>query len=140
MRGPRIHFPTPEEEEALRQEFLQELKVLTGERVEADSKALPAMERLAEVLNGRSGQPYKLRSILWSLYNGKPTSLVEVVGLDWAIRKDLVAVILAFGSDSFFYDELKAAVTKAGQWDWFEEEWQNVEKLEEYVKAAKAAA
>jgi len=127
--GPQIHFPTPEEEE-----------VLGKERNEADAKALPAMERLAEVLQGRSGQPYKLRSILWSLYNGKPASLVEVVCLDWAIRKDLVAVILAFGSYSFFYQELKAAVTKAGQWNWFEEEWQNVKQLEEYVKAAKEAA
>src|SRR2546422_745404 len=43
----------------------------------AARRALPAMERLALVLQGRSGQPYHLREFLYSLYNGKPCPLVD---------------------------------------------------------------
>lgn len=106
--------------------------------------ALPALDRLAIVLQGRSGQPYKLRSILFSLWNGKPTSLVEITGLDWEIRQDLAAVLLAYGYEerdaACFYDAIQSAITKAGQWGWFLEERRNVELLAEYVNAAKEAA
>jgi hypothetical protein len=140
MSGPRIHFPTPEEREATQARLIEELATLRREQAEADAEALPALARLAEVLRERSGQPYKLRSLLWSLWNGKPTSLLEVVNLDRSIRKDLCAVLLAYGSDAVFYDALKAAVTRAGQWDWFVEEWQNVEALEKCLQAVKRAA
>lgn len=107
---------------------------------EAVTKAIPAMNRLAVVLQSRSGQPYKLRGLLYSLWNGKPFSLVEIVGLDWAIRKDLAAVLLAFGFEDklakFFYDAVRNAITGAGQWAWFLEEAENIEPLREWVKAA----
>ena len=74
---------------------------------------------LAIVLQGRSGQPYELRGLLYSLYNGQPSSLLEIVVFDWPIRKDLICVLSAFGHDEFFYDEMKAALVKAGVWEWF---------------------
>ena len=125
-KGPFIHFPTPEEDAAALQEFLAEQKLIRNERREAVANAIPAMERLAEVLKERSGQPYKIRALLHSMWNGKPAPLIELVCLDWALRKDLVAVMLAFGDDNFFYKEIEAAVRKAGQWRWFLEEINNI--------------
>lgn len=116
-----------------------------AERGEAAVKALPALDRLARILQGRSGQPYKLRGLLYSLYNGKPFSLLEIVGLDWDIRQDLCLVLLAFGHEErngvkFFYDAIKTAITKAGQWPWFIQEYENINALEEHIKAVKASA
>jgi len=76
----------------------------------------------------KTGQGYKLRALLYSLWNGKPASLFEIVALDFEIRQDLCAVALAFGfedwrgTDSFFYEQIRLAVSKAGLWHWFLEE------------------
>lgn len=78
-------------------------------------------------MSNQTGQGFKLRALLYSLYNGQPASLLDVVCLDWAIRKDLGAVVLAFGFDDphgsthFFYGALKSAVQAAGLWSWFVE-------------------
>lgn len=118
---------------------LAEMRAHALERRQACVDALPALDRLAEMMLGGSGQCYKVREILFSLWNGKPASLIEVVNLDWAVRKDLVAVILAFGYEDskvkFFYDALKSAVERRGNWDWFIEESDNLDKCREYVKA-----
>lgn len=110
------------------------------ERRQACLIALPAMERLAVVLKERSGQPYKLRALLYSLWNGKPASLVEIVCLDWELRKDLLMVLAAFGYEDdkagFFYVALEKVVRAAGQWDWFLEERFNIGQLKEYVESA----
>jgi hypothetical protein len=117
------------------QEALAERGRVIREQRAAAQAAAPAMQRLAEALQGRSGQPYKLRSILYSLWNGKPASLVEIVCLDWDIRKGLCAVLLGFGfggdrtTPEFFYQALQQAVTAAGQWTWFLEERHNVDLL-----------
>lgn len=133
--------PSDEERNAVLDEFFAEQRKINTEGRAAVEAAVPAMARLAEVLQGRSGQPYKLRALLWSLYNGQPTGLIEIVGLDREIRKDLCAVLLAFGFEetrfvdgvpqpgaSFFYDEMKAAIEKAGQWAWFIEEHKEEEE------------
>ncbi|MDR3406343.1 MAG: hypothetical protein P4L99_27915 [Chthoniobacter sp.] len=107
-------------------DFITEMQRIWTERRAAAEIARPALARLCEVLKDRSGQPYKLRALLWSLYNGKPASLLEIVCLDWQIRQDLCAVLLAFGFEgnprAFFYAEIKSAITEAGQWTWFVEE------------------
>jgi len=113
-----------EEEKRIMQSFFEGQKIMRAERDAAVKLALPAMDRLAKVLCCRSGQPYKLRAILFSMYNGKPTKL-EIVNFDWEIRKDLAAVCLAFGADGFFYDQMKAAIFNVGQWNWFVEEGGN---------------
>jgi hypothetical protein len=111
------------------------------QRRQACLVALPAMDRLAEVLKDRSGQPYKLRSLLYSLWNGKPASLVEIVNFDWEIRQDLLLVLAAFGYEDhkvmFFYDALRMAIERAGQWKWFLEERKNIELLRQYVESAR---
>ncbi|MGA3170324.1 MAG: hypothetical protein ABSE62_04865 [Chthoniobacteraceae bacterium] len=131
-----INPPTEEENKAALDEFIAEDRKQRNEARESATAAMPAVDRLCEVMRGRSGQPYKVRALLYSLWNGQPVSLVEVVGLDWKIKKDLCAVILAFGYESgpfckeefsFFYDAVTAAVKRAGQFEWFLEEHKETE-------------
>lgn len=121
-------------------EHFAEMRAVQEERRKAVELAKPALERLCAVLKDRSGQPYKVRNILYGLWNGKPCSIIEILNLDWAIRKDLCQVLLAFGfsdgNEEFFYKAIQDAVARAGQDNWFVEEGENVEVLEEYVKAA----
>ncbi len=94
-----------------------------------------ALDRLVPVLSGRSGQSYKLRGILFSMWNGQPFSWNEIVSMDTDIRKDLSVLIVAWGHDGCFYTELQRAVTAAGQWHWFLEQAHEVEKMRNYVEA-----
>lgn len=133
----KIRIPTEEENEAALREFFGRQRTVNMERSQAVSEAKPAMHRLAAVLCGRSGQPYHLRAVLFSLWNGKPASMVEIVNLDWEIRKDLAKVVLAFGSEDFFYAEMEKALRAAGQFDWFLEERHNVKDCQEYLESVK---
>lgn len=141
MSGPQIHFPTKEENDAYLAEFFKRENRVNQERTKAAVMAMPALKRLAKVLCERSGQPYKLRALLYSLWNGKPVQLIEVLGLDWEIRQDLCAVILAFGFESktidFFYKAIETEIQAVHQWPWFLEERFEYKVLEEYVKACK---
>jgi hypothetical protein len=110
---------SPAAEKKLWAEFHAKMRQLKTERAEAVTAACPALARLCDVMQCRSGQPYKVRALLWSLYNGKPVAMNESLGLDWEIKKDLAKVFLAFGDDSFFYDALREQVTAAGLWEWF---------------------
>ncbi len=143
MNGPIIHFPTAEENAAAMREFLQREKRVNQERLKAAVMAMPALKRLCRVMCERSGQCYKIRALLYSIWNGKPVELIEVLGLDWELRQDICAVILAFGFEGqgveFFYSELENQVRAVNQWNWFLEERLNVEKLAEYLAAAKEA-
>jgi hypothetical protein len=111
------------------------------EMQEACMQAQAALERLAEVMKGRSGQPHKVRTLLYSMWNGKPAELNELLGLDWQIKKDLVAVMLAFGYEDskvkFFYRAIETAIKNSGQWEWFLEERKNIRAMKEYIKAVK---
>jgi len=95
------------------------------QRYDAAKAAIPALDRLCNILRGRSGGPYTVRAILISLWNGQPASVQGVLNLDWEIRKDVCAVMLGFGYEDahikIFYNALEVAVTAAGQWDWFQE-------------------
>jgi hypothetical protein len=118
-------------------DLLDELKARSSRNRAAVDRARPALARLVEVMRGKSGQSYKLRGMLYSMWNGKPYSVLDCVGLDYELREDLGAVILAWGFGrgdwEFFYDAIKAAVTSAGLWDWFLDERFNIEELEAYV-------
>jgi len=139
MSGPKIHFPTKEENDAALQEFFARQKSVNAERVKAAVVALPALKRLCRVMCERSGQPYKVRALLYSLWNGKPVELNEVLGLDWELRKDVCQVILAFGFEEstvkFFYTAIENEIRAVRQWDWFLEERFNIRVLREYVQA-----
>jgi hypothetical protein len=107
------------------------MRQTTSERRQAARDANRLMPELLRCMANKTGQSYKLRALLWSLYNGQPASLIEVLGLDWSLRKALLAVVAAFGfeergsADSFFYQALKDHISGAGLWHWFTEEGQN---------------
>lgn len=108
--------------EVLRDAFAG-LRANNAERRAAVEIAIPALHRLCDVMAAMTGQSYKVRALLYSLWNGAPRSLLDVVDLDWSLRKDLGAVVLAFGfeqgSTAFYYDALKEAVSDRGIWKWF---------------------
>lgn len=116
------------------------MRTIQREFSEAGKRAKSACYRLAKVLMGTSGQPYKLRALLFSLWNGKPWTLNDVVALDWTIRKDLCLLLLGWGSSECFYDELREAIESVGQWEWFIEEAENLALLNKYVQAGKKGA
>jgi hypothetical protein len=99
-----------------------------GERASrrAIAAALPAARegicRIAEACAHKTGQSYHLRALLFSLWNGKPTRLIEIVNLDQALRMDLLAVLAVFGCDAFFYAEIQDAFKRGNLFEWFLEE------------------
>ena len=107
-------------------QIFAKLKANREEQRRAAVIARPALERLVVVCRHKTGQGYKLRALLYSLWNGKPADLSDLLCLDWALRKDLLAVAAAFGfegsGESFFYKEMEAAFKAAGLLDWFIEE------------------
>lgn len=112
-------------------DFGTRLRETRSKQIEAIEAALPALERLVKVCAQMTGQSCKLRALLYSLWNGQKTSLLEVVTLDWSIKIDLLAVMLAFGVEPhealpFFYNELSAAFKRAGLFEWFCEAHQEV--------------
>ncbi len=84
-----------------------------------------AMRFLVKACAHKTGQSYKLRGLLYSLWNGKPYSLLEIVTLDRLLRDNLFCVMENFGSTLFFYDDIKKPFTDAGLFDWFVEEGEN---------------
>lgn len=88
--------------------------------------ARAALTGLVEVCAGKTGQSYKVRALLYSAWNGQATSLLDgLVGLDWAIKRDVLTVLLAFGCEpgggtpEFFYDAISEAFRQAGLFEWF---------------------
>lgn len=120
--NPPIIFPTEEEKQTVLADF--------GARMHAERKAnmagLPAafagIQELVQACAHKTGQSYHIRALLYSLWNGKPARLVEIVGLDRALREALLAVMNVFGDDMFFYDEIRGAFKDVGLFEWFLEE------------------
>lgn len=115
-------------------ELGRQLRETDKQQSDAVKLAVPALARLITVCDVGSGQAYKVRALIYSIWNGQDVSLCDtMLGLDWSIKKDLCAVFLAFGceprgADPFFYDAVKAAFTEAGLWDWFCEAHKEEEK------------
>lgn len=83
------------------------------------SDAKQALGHLVKCCRQQTGQGYKLRGLLYSIWNGKPYSLLEIICLDRDLRVDLLKVLSAFGADNFFYDEVQSQFVAAGLFDWF---------------------
>lgn len=111
-------------------QYFQELQAAKDERRSMVPDAREALQRLVVAMAHKSGQGLKLRALLYSLWNGKPASLNEVLLLDWTLHKDFCKVLLAFGYNDahgeFFYDDIKAAVQQHGLWEWFLQERHNL--------------
>jgi len=150
MSGPIIHIPTDEENKAALAEFFGRQKQVRAEQRAAAVAGLAALDRLVAVLkeNHFTGQPHKLRELLYSLWNGKPAELSELLGLDWELRKDICAVMAGFGfedaqtpsrgSVKLFYRAIEDRLKAAHLFDWFLEERLNIRKMDDYVKAVQS--
>jgi hypothetical protein len=110
-------------------ESLRQMRAVTQEHREAAKAARAALARLVTACSHRGGQSKRVRALLYSLWNGAPRSVLDgLSGIDWAIKRDLCAVMLGFGWDgdkqvpAFHYDQLKDAFALAGEWDWFLQE------------------
>lgn len=86
------------------------------------AEAKERLSALVKVCSNKTGQSYKVRSLIYSLWNGKPASLLNLITLDNEIRCNVLVVCAAFGDRKFFYDEIKAAFVERGLFDWFVEE------------------
>ena len=97
------------ERKAALDEFLAAVRTTAREADAAVTTAKPALERLASAIAGHDhGQAIRARAILTSLYTGG-TALADVsdlLSLDWSLRRDLCAVLLAFNHGEFSYDYL----------------------------------
>jgi len=128
MSGPTIHFPTKEEEEALLKAALARMHSVNHERCMEAINGVQALARLMTMLkdNHDTGQPYKLRRLLYSLWNGKPADLTDTLCLDWQLKRDFTRVLLGFGYEGkevkLFYKAIETAFRDAGLWEWFLEE------------------
>lgn len=127
-RGRVIVMPSEEDRAAALDAFFGSMKRTNRERRDAAEAARPALRELCEVMRQKTGQSHIVRRLLWSLYNGEMASLIELVTLDWKIRQQLCAVLLAFGFEdiadpkvAFFYDAMKMEIAGAGLWTWFTE-------------------
>lgn len=125
--GPVIHFPTEAEARADIAAALSRMRAQRHEQRLAAVNALEALPRLIEVMKARSGQPYKIRRLLYSLWSGTAgADLSDLLCLDWQIRQDLGRVLLGWGFEDgntkFFYAALETALKDAGLMEWFREE------------------
>lgn len=105
-------------------EFFAMIRTASRESSAAVADAKPALARITAAITDRdSGQALRARSILISLYTGGAVlaDVSELMALDWSLRKDLCAVLLAFGHGEFGYDYMKSAFENAGDHNaqWF---------------------
>lgn len=123
MQPEPIHFPTAEETKNQMERVLSQQRSINLERRVAVAEAFPALERLLSAMQHGTDQSLALRSLLFSLWNGKAVALNEMLRLNWELKQDFCRVVLAFGLEffdaAFFYDALKTWITAAGLWDWF---------------------
>ncbi|HEY1171065.1 MAG TPA: hypothetical protein VGH19_06800 [Verrucomicrobiae bacterium] len=106
------------EDQAVLQEFFKGVRECQTESKAAALAGIEALNRLIEACRHQSGQSYKIRSMLYSLFNGQPADMSDIQTLDWALRKDLTAVALGMGCPGFpdylIKEMFKAA--KLGKW------------------------
>jgi hypothetical protein len=105
-------------------EFIATVRTAARESDAAVETAKPALARIAAAVAGHdNGQALRVRSILLSLYSGGSAlaDVSDLMALDWPLRRDLCAVLLAFGHGEFDYDYLKSAFELAGDHEarWF---------------------
>lgn len=83
-----------------------------------------SLKQLVACCAHKTGQGYKVRGFLYSLWNGQPYPLLEIVSLDSDLRACLLNVLEHFGQPTFFYDQIRDAFVTAGLFDWFTDTWQ----------------
>ena len=126
-------------------EFFAAVRAAARESQLAVAKAKPALNRIASAIVHRdNSQALHVRSILVSLYTGGSilADVSDLMALDWSLRKDLCAVLLAFGHGEFGYEYLKTAFETAGDRDaqWLLDAAPDAERLREALTFAKSGS
>lgn len=102
------------------EQYFADMARIRRENIIAAAAAAKALEKLVEACALHSGQSYKIRALLYSLWSGdKPVDLCEVFGLDHDLKVAFCAVILGFGYREFSYEHMQAAFEKRGLFKWF---------------------
>lgn len=75
--------------------FLDQIAAFENERQAAIDNGLPALQRLANIAQGDTGQSGTIRRFLLGLYNGHrwPFDLTTLRGLDKDLFEDCIAVV-----------------------------------------------
>lgn len=108
---------TEKEADAALTEFFSAVRTAARETACAVEEGKPALARITGAIAGHdNGQALRVRSILVSLYTGGAVlaDVSELMALDWSLRKDVCAVLLAFGHGEFGYEFMKSAFECAG--------------------------
>jgi hypothetical protein len=102
------------------QQVFGAIKQAESEHALAAAAASQSLNRLIEVMRNRSGQSETVRCWLRCLWTGgeHPVDVSSILTLDWQVRRDLIEVLAGFGHKTFFYDEMKAALQRAGEFEW----------------------
>lgn len=111
------HQPEDSKCEAAHADFFATVRTAARESDAAVLAAEPALERIAQAIVGRdSGQALRVSSILLLLYAGGAVlaDISDLLTLDWSLRQDLCAVLLAFGHGEVGYDYMRTAFEDAG--------------------------
>lgn len=117
--------PAPAAKARVLEEFGAKLKDVRAQQRDVIPHARAALQSLVDVCAAMTGQSYKVRALLYSAWNGQSTSLLELVALDWSVKRDVCTVLLAFGCEpgggtpAFFYDAISDAFKRVGLFDWF---------------------
>lgn len=127
--GPVIDFRSEQEERDDVASTLQQMRSVRREAVQFAAVAPAELAKLIECMRHQTGQGYKLRKLLYSLWSGRPgADLSDVLSLDWELRKSLMAVLMGWGCSGtntqpeFFYAALEASLRDAKLMNWFCEE------------------
>lgn len=113
-------------------DFMKAVRTIHLEKRTAAKMARESLKKLIEACAQKTGQSYNLRALLYSLWNGKATPVINLLDLDYPLRRAFLEVCLGFGFDgdaqesSFFYSEVKAAFYERGLFNWFVEEGFNL--------------
>lgn len=124
MKRPLVLLTQEEDSEAVKA-ALDRMRQVNAARRAAAICGLGALHRILGVLreNHDTGQPYKLRKLLFSLWNGKPADLTDTLGLDWELKQDFARVLVGFGYEDkdvkFFYRAISDGFKEAGLSEWF---------------------
>lgn len=110
----------------LSRSFWRDINRMDAEARGAASQARTAMERLAKMCSSHSntGGTIAVRDILYSAFSGGATraDLGGLGALDWDVRKDVLAVLLAVNQPGFSDSEILQAMIRIGgqsTGDWF---------------------
>lgn len=116
-------------------EFWREINRMEAEARGAAAEARTAMERLAKVCQSRdTSGAIVVRDILYSAFSGGATrcDLGRLGTLDWSVRKDVLAVLLAVNMPGFPDEEIRWAIWREGREaldGWFCERFEQEKKL-----------